>query len=127
MVTDPNPVVDTLAGRLRQALPRAMKARDAAAVSALRTTLAAIANAEAVAAPDPPPGGSGPIAGARSGVGAGEATRLALTEDQIAGIVRAEIDERRSAADEYRRVGQADEADRLGAEAAVLQAHLRET
>jgi uncharacterized protein len=43
----------TLRGRLRGALPAAMKARDAAAVAALRSALAAIDNAEAV---EPAPG-----------------------------------------------------------------------
>jgi uncharacterized protein YqeY len=109
--------------RLRRALPPAMKARDTAAVSALRTALAAIANAGAVAAPAPPATG-GTIAGAHIGLGAGEAARRELSDDQVAAIVRAEIDERLTAAAEYTDHGQADQAARVTAEAAVLAAHL---
>jgi uncharacterized protein YqeY len=111
--------------RLRRALTPAMKARDTTAVSALRTTLAAIANAEAVAVPTPPPTG-GLIAGAHVGLGAGEATRRVLSGEQVASIVRAEIDERRTAAAEYTHHGQTDEAARVTAEADVLAAHLAE-
>jgi uncharacterized protein YqeY len=120
------PEVEPLEQRLRQALPKAMKARDAAAVSALRTTLAAIANAEAVEAPAVPET-TGRIAGARIGVGAGEAARAELSEEQIASIVRAEVAERVEAAADYERAGQAEPAERLRAEAAVLTAHLGES
>jgi uncharacterized protein len=119
----PEPEVEPLERRLRQALPKAMKARDSAATSALRTTLAAIGNAEAVAPPDPPATG-GRIAGARLGLGAGEAARAELSEDQIASIVRAEVAERLEAAAGYERAGQAEPAERLRSEAAVLTGHL---
>src|SRR5918996_2373390 len=63
----------SLRERLRAALPEAMKARDAVAVAALRSALAAIDNAEAVAAAPAPPGaGSADVAGAAVGVRAAE-------------------------------------------------------
>lgn len=103
-----------------------MKERDAVAVGALRTALAAVDNAEAVA----PPGGPAPlidgvIAGAATGVGATEAVRRELTEDEVAAIVRAEIDARRSAAADYEAAGHPARAARLSAEADTLAPHLR--
>jgi uncharacterized protein len=101
--------------RLRRALTEAMKARDAGAVSALRSALSAIGNAEAV---DPSatgpgrPGASGSVhfAGAVAGLGAGEAERRHLTEADVAAIVRAEAAEREAAAAQYERSGQAGQA-----------------
>ena len=101
--------------RLRRALTNALKARDASTVSALRSALSAIGNAEAV---DPGPArpagtGSAHFAGAVAGLGAGEAARRRLTEADIAAIVRAEAAEREAAAREYERGGHAEEAARL--------------
>ena len=63
---------------LRRDLASAMKAREPDAVSALRTAIAAIDNAEAVPAPDERAATtSGHIAGARAGLGAAEAAGLA--------------------------------------------------
>lgn len=105
--------------RMRQALPDAMRARDKAAVSALRTTLAALDNAEAV-----PVDGAGPRASAleRSPVGVGvtEAARRELTEGAVADVVRAEAAERLDAAERLTTPAHADRAARLRAEAAVL-------
>jgi uncharacterized protein YqeY len=115
----------SLEHHLRRALPRAMKERDQIALSALRTTLAAIANAGAVPAPAAPTD-EGPIARARIGLGAGEAARVELSDDEVAAVVHAEIDERLAAADECRRAGRDDHADRLAAEVAVLRSHLDE-
>ena len=97
---------------LRQALGEALKARDTSTVSALRSALSAIANAEAV---DPGPtraaGTSGPhFAGAAAGLGAGEAPRRQLSEADVAAIVRAEAAEREAAAVDYERSGHAEEA-----------------
>ena len=92
---------------LRRALTTALKSRDAVAVSALRSALAAIENAGAVEPGHAPPPGSGPIAGAVDGLGA------------------AEVEQRRAAAREYAELGRPDHADRLHAEADVLAAHLR--
>ncbi|WP_370585102.1 hypothetical protein [Nocardia sp. XZ_19_231] len=107
--------------RLRAALKPAMKARDLGAVSALRSALAAIDNAEAidvgemraVAMEDSP-----------VGPGAAEASRRDLTEIEIEAIVRREIDERHVAATEYDRIGAIDRRDRLTAEADALAALL---
>ena len=97
--------------RLRQSLREAMRARDQAAVSALRSALSAIANAEAV---DPAPNK------VRLGVGAGDVPRRALSEDEVLAIIRSEIDERHQAGAEYDRLGQPEVTQRLSAEAAVL-------
>jgi uncharacterized protein YqeY len=68
---DPGEAED-LRTRMRRALTLAMKARDKQAVAALRSTLAAIDNAEAVSTVDASPAGrpgDGPAAGSGSGDG----------------------------------------------------------
>ena len=116
----------TLRGRLRGALPAAMKARDAVAVAALRSALAAD-NAEAV---EPSPGrppveaGHADLAGTVAGLGAAEVERRHLQEAEVEQIVQAEVADRRAAADAYERAGQAERAGRLRAEADVLSSHL---
>jgi len=117
-------VLSPLYTRLRQALPAALKARDQVAVAALRSAVSAIDNAQAVEAP-PSPRSGGVIAGAVTGLGAGDAPRRELSEDDIAAIVGAELAERRRAAADYERAGQVDAAARLRAEADVLATHLR--
>jgi uncharacterized protein len=109
----------SLRERLRAALPTAMKARDRTAVSALRSTLSAIDNAEAV---DRPAGADRGLAIEQSavGVGAMEVARRELTDDDVERIVRAEIDEREEAAAGYARSGRTEQAEKLRAEAAVL-------
>ncbi len=104
---DPEPDIRS---RLRRALTGAIKARDAAAVSALRSALGAIGNAEAVdpgAAGPGRPGASGSVhfAGAAAGLGAAEAERRRLTEADVTAIVRAEATEREAAASRYERRG----------------------
>ena len=79
----------------------------------MRSTLAAIANAEAV----PAPATSTPLVG----LGAGEAARRHLSQEDVLQIVRAEIAERMAVAAEYERLGRIDAADRLRAEAAALE------
>jgi uncharacterized protein YqeY len=106
------------------ALRDAMKARDKVAVGALRSVLGVIANAEAVPGESMELDGDAFIAGAVSGVGATEAARRELTDDDVVGLVRAEADDRRSAAEEYRGYGQLEHAERLDAEAEVLESHL---
>jgi uncharacterized protein YqeY len=104
-----------IAARLRRALTTALKARDKDAVSALRTALSAIGNAEAV---DPGEPGSGPpaaagsahLAGTAAGLGAAEAQRRQLTGADVAAIVRAEAAEREAAASQYERSGHAGQA-----------------
>ncbi|WP_278255357.1 GatB/YqeY domain-containing protein [Nocardioides convexus] len=63
------------AERLRADLTAAMRRRDRAAVSTLRSVLATIANAEAVPVADTPAATEGPVAGAVVGLGAAEAPR----------------------------------------------------
>ncbi|MEU4239604.1 hypothetical protein [Actinoplanes sp. NPDC026619] len=113
----------SLRERLRKALPTAMKARDRVATSVLRATLAAIDNAEAVAPADGSPG-SLAIEQVPIGAGATEVARRALTEHEVEQIVRAEVAERETAADEYDRVGHPDRAEQLRTEARALAAHL---
>jgi uncharacterized protein len=115
----------TLRERLRAALPAAMKARDAAAVAALRSALAAVDNAEAVEAAPPPTAATHPdLAGTTVGVGATEAGRRDLEEAEVERLVRAEVTDRRAAAQAYERAGRHDRARRLRAEADVLGSHL---
>lgn len=110
-------------GRLRDALRAALRARDTVAASALRSALAAIANAEAVPLSEAAatPTSSPHFAGAAAGLGAGEARRLNLSDEELAQIVQAEIDERLAAAADYERSGHADRADRLRGEAHALE------
>ena len=111
--------------RMRRALTAAMKARDQCAVTALRSALAAIDNAEAVdTAGGGHPTGEGRIAGAILGVGAAEAARRTLTPVETQAIVRQEVAERQTAAHAYERAGQSGPAERLRAEAEVLEAYL---
>ena len=120
-----------LQSRLRRELAAALRAHDQVAVAALRTALSALANAEAVPAPVTPPGGSASpgsaspssgshVAGTAPGLGAAEAERRHIGAAEAQRIVRAEISERLTAADQYERAGHADRAARLRREAAVL-------
>jgi uncharacterized protein YqeY len=108
--------------RLQLALRGALRARDTTAVSALRSALAAIGNAEAVPpGPEPAAGmGSPHVAGAAAGVGAAEADRRRLSDGEAEQIVRAEAAERQAVARDYEQAGHADRADRLRREAGVL-------
>lgn len=116
---------DDIRTRLRRALGVALKARDAGAVSALRSAMSAIGNAEAVAPAARPAGtGSAHFAGTVAGLGAGEAQRGMLTEADADAIVRHEAAEREAAAGEYERGGRAAEAARLREGARALMAVL---
>ena len=141
---------DDLRDRLRRALPAAMKARDRPAVTALRSALAAIDNAEAF---DPDealaegvddvlePAGWEPadpdaddveaahpgFAGTIAGVGATEVERRSLTPRQVEGIVRAEIETREVAATVLESVGKHEHAERVRAEMKVLLSHVNRT
>ena len=115
---------EELQQRLRAALRFAMKAKDAVAMSALRSALAAIANAEAIS-PVPPAGqpavGSAHVAGSVAGAGAAEARRRVLTAGQVAAIIAAEAADRRAAATGYEDRGNAGRAARLRREAEVIE------
>lgn len=110
---------------LRRALVTAIKAHDSAAASALRSALAAIENAEAVETPDvPSTGGDANFAASNVGLGAGEKQRRALSDADEQDVVRAEILDRRSAANDYERLDRRGAAERLRAEADALAAYL---
>jgi uncharacterized protein YqeY len=114
--------------RLRLALRDAMKARDAVAVGALRSALAAVDNAEAVEASPAPSSATHPgLAGTAVGLGAGEVARWTLTEAEVERVVRVEVADRRAAAREYEQAGLRERAERLLAEAGVLASHLGES
>ena len=105
---------------LREALLAARKDRDTVRVSALRSALSAIDNAEtpdhvAVQAPS-----SGTIAGGVVGLGAAEVARRELSDGEIRALLRAEIDERLTAADDFTAGGHTERATTFRAEAAVL-------
>jgi uncharacterized protein len=107
--------------RLRAALKDALRKRELVAVSALRSALSAIGNAEVVSVPEAVPGAGGsPIAGAVAGLGAGEARRRSLSAAEVDQIVRTEISERLLAAGDYEHSGHADRAQRLRCEASAL-------
>ena len=86
--------------RLRLALAESLRARDTIAVSALRSALGAIGNAEAVEPGTAAPTGSGSphVAGAVAGLGAAEAPRRRLSAAEVEQIVRVEAGERERAA-----------------------------
>ena len=110
---------------LRRDLASAMKTREPDAVSALRTAIAAIDNAEAVPAPDESTATtSGHIAGARAGLGAAEAARRNLSDGQQQAILRDQIAGYAADADHYEALGQQAAAGRLRAQARLLSAYL---
>lgn len=117
---------EPLRARLRAALPTAMKARDTVAVTALRGAIAAIDNAEAVdlAGAQPEAVEHARLAGTAGGLGAGEVARAGLSEAQAREVIEREAAERRAAAADYERLGHADQAAALHAEADVLAAFL---
>ena len=97
--------------RLQSELASALRSRDAQRTSVLRTTLSAIANAEAV---EVAPGAT-----------ATEVPRRLLTEDDVRGVVDAECAELRHAAAELRAHDRDADASALEAKAAVLDEILR--
>ncbi|WP_240772321.1 hypothetical protein [Nocardia sp. CS682] len=113
MSTEPDP----LRTRLRAALSVAMKSRDRQAITALRSTLGAIDNAEAV---DVGEHRAGAVEGSAVGLGVTEVARRELTEGDIEQIVRAEITERRTVAEEYDGLGHAEQAEELRVQAKAL-------
>jgi uncharacterized protein len=114
--------VQAVLSRLRQDLTLALKARDRVAIAALRSVIAAIENAEAIDSEQSPSreASSEHIAGATAGAGSSDVERRALNGAEVDAIVRAQVDERLRAADEYERLGRRDATDRLLQEAAVL-------
>lgn len=108
---------------MRQALLEAMRARDRAAVSALRSALAALDNAEAAPVDEADLRGLA-LEQAPVGAGATEVARRELDEGEVADVVRAEADERLAVAARLTAPAHAERAARLRAEAAVLHRFL---
>jgi len=102
---------------LRAHLMAARKGRDATRVSALRSALSAIDNAET---PDVDVPAAGAIADSVAGLGAAEVPRRTLTDTEIRGLLRAEVEERLGAADQMDTGGHSERASAVRAEAAVL-------
>lgn len=96
-------------------LKTAMSARDKTAVAVLRTTLAALSNAEAVSA-----AGSAPALGAF----ANDVERKLLDDADVRAVIERERDELAASAAEYDRVDQAAEAAALRAQVAILDRYL---
>jgi uncharacterized protein YqeY len=107
-----------LSDRMRDDLTRAMKARDRAAVAALRTTLAAFANAEAPPRDDRGPAPP-PVYGRLE-----EHPRLILSDDDLVQIVRNEIEAREVAIAQYCQGGRQREAAALRVEVAILRGYI---
>lgn len=128
MMRTMQPIEDArdLRSLLRADLVAAMKERRTEAVTALRTAIAAVDNAEAVEAPARITAhtGSEHVVGARSGAGSTEAERRVLSIDEVRALLRAQIDERTGEADLYDAHGRHDAALRLRGEADVLRPYL---
>lgn len=85
----------TLRDSLQAALASAMRERDGAVVAAVRSALSAVANAEAVSAPDSLPSATGSVhvAGAVQGLGTAETRRAVISERRQRELVAAEAAE----------------------------------
>lgn len=123
------PVEDaqTLRSILRTDLVTAMKSRRPEAVSALRTALAAMDNAEAVAVPNgEAEAASAHFAGTRTGVGSTEAERRVLSIAEAHALLTDQIQERVVEADRYEALGERSAAHRLRLEADALRKYTDE-
>lgn len=109
---------------LRAALPGVMKSGDTLSRDAIRATLAAIENAEAIEVAGPSGTTSPFVAGAAIGVGAAEAQRRQLSDDEVRAIVVAQRDERLEVAQTLLQMGQQGPAEKLQIEADVLDSFL---
>ena len=114
-----DPDASDIRGRLSSALGDAMRARDSNAVSALRSALSAIANAEAV------PAQTGRTLKPKIGIGVGDVARRHLSAAELSRIVEEEIAELSRGAADYERLGRAEEAGALRAQAEILVRLLR--
>jgi len=112
---------------LRGALREAMRTKQATSLSVIRETLAAIDNAEAPDLGQAPTAQSNVIAGATSGLGAGDIARRQLGPEEVTSIVTREMQERSDAAATYASLGRASEAVVLDSQADVLHALLATT
>lgn len=103
---------------LQAELIMGMKNQDRATIMALRSVLSAIANKEAVPAVEPD--SSAPM----GSIGYGDVARRELTPQEVKLVVLDEIEERRNSAGYLGTAGRREEADRLEAEAAILERYL---
>ncbi|MHB8612939.1 MAG: GatB/YqeY domain-containing protein [Candidatus Dormibacteraceae bacterium] len=110
--------------RLMESLKAALNARDSIAVAALRSAMSAIDNAGAVDPSNAPAPTGGIVGNVRLGAGAAEVARRELSTQDAIEVVRAEVRDRAAAAAEYERLGRAEQASRLNAEAAALASFL---
>ncbi|AQA04708.1 hypothetical protein BVC93_22355 [Mycobacterium sp. MS1601] len=101
--------VDEVRAALRADLVGAMKARDAVHVAAVRTAIAAIDNAESVDI---------------EGITATEVPRRELSDTEVQAILAQHVHDYGAEADGYDAVGQAEAAERLRRQAALLRRHL---
>ncbi|MEU2942440.1 GatB/YqeY domain-containing protein [Nocardiopsis alba] len=123
--TPPTADVDAPRARMRADLVTAMRERRRETVSALRTALAALDNAEAAPAPETPSTTVNEhVAGSRSGVGSTEAPRRVLSADRVRALLNEQIEERTVEADRYEAHGRHDAARRLRTEADALRPYL---
>ena len=107
-------VNETLRSRMEADLTAALRRRDASSVAVLRTTLAAVANAEAV---DP--------SAQTTRVGLlNDVERRVLTEAEVRAIVEREREELQTAIEEMTHLGQVDAAAELQRRASTLDAYL---
>ena len=104
---------------MQGALLAARKNRDSARVSALRSALSAIDNAETPDDASVDAQLSETIAGGVTGLGAAEVPRRELSDAEIRSLLRAEVDERLAAARQID-TSHTERAATLRAEAAVL-------
>ncbi len=107
---------------LRDALRTALRERQRSTVEVLRSTLAAIDNAEAVPTQRD---GTGAVEASRLGAGASDVPRAVLDEDAVRAIVAAEVSDLESAARVYDGLGRADRGRELRTQAALLSEALR--
>jgi uncharacterized protein YqeY len=105
-------VPGSIRDELQAGLRAAMQSREQVTVSVLRSTLAAVANAEAV----------DPSTIERS---ATEVARKDLSEGDVRSIVAAQRDELRAASEEMSSLGQDAKADELERQATTLDGYLR--
>jgi uncharacterized protein YqeY len=95
-------------------------------VAALRAAIAAIDNAEAPPAPETATSSSARIVGSVLGLRSTEVSRVQLAEGDVLAILRTEVDERATSADEYERLGEGDAAAELRAQADLLDSIVTE-
>ncbi|AKC39453.1 response regulator receiver protein [Mycolicibacterium phlei] len=122
MTSNHDPFV--LRSTMRADLSVAMKTRDSLAVSALRTAIAAIDNAESVDGATQTVQNNTHIASAASGLGSAEAARKVLSPADVRAILHAQIEDRATEAARYDVLGQAEAAAQLREEAAIIAGYL---